>query len=221
MAYRETAQVKARKAAQREALLRTAETLVREGGFAAMTMQTVADRAGVGVGTLYRYFDNKATLAAAVFAVATQREVDAVDRALAGGGNASARLERALRLFARRALAAPRLAWALIAEPVEPEVDAERLRYRAAYAALYQRVLDQGVAAGELPPQSTALAAAALVGAIAEALVGPLAAPLNDARLADHLAAFCLRAVGAPGKIQHDELIEAGENHERSERFTG
>ena len=203
MAYRETAQVKARKAAQREALLRTAETLVREGGFAAMTMQTVADRAGVGVGTLYRYFDNKATLAAAVFAVATLR------------------LERALRLFARRALAAPRLAWALIAEPVEPEVDAERLRYRAAYAALYQRVLDQGVAAGELPPQSTALAAAALVGAIAEALVGPLAAPLNDARLADHLAAFCLRAVGAPGKIQHDELIEAGENHERSERFTG
>ena len=174
MAYRETAQVKARKAAQREALLRTAETLVREGGFAAMTMQTVADRAGVGVGTLYRYFDNKATLAAAVFAVATQREVDA-----------------------------------------------ERLRYRAAYAALYQRVLDQGVAAGELPPQSTALAAAALVGAIAEALVGPLAAPLNDARLADHLAAFCLRAVGAPGKTQHDELIEAGENHERSERFTG
>ena len=124
MAYRETAQVKARKAAQREALLRTAETLVREGGFAAMTMQTVADRAGVGVGTLYRYFDNKATLAAAVFAVATQREVDAVDRALAGGGDASARLERALRLFARRALAAPRLACALIAEPVEPEVDA-------------------------------------------------------------------------------------------------
>ncbi|HBL87843.1 MAG TPA: TetR/AcrR family transcriptional regulator, partial [Alcanivorax sp.] len=95
MAYRETAQVKARKAAQREALLRSAETLVREGGFAAMTMQTVADRAGVGVGTLYRYFDNKATLAAAVFAVATQREVDAVDRALAGGGDAAVRLERA------------------------------------------------------------------------------------------------------------------------------
>ena len=215
MAYRETAQIKARKAAQREALLRTAEALVREGGFAAMTMQTVADRAGVGVGTLYCYFDNKATLAAAVFAVATQREVDAVDRALAGGGDASARLERALRLFARRALAAPRLAWALIAEPVEPEVDAERLRYRAAYAALYQRVLDQGVAAGELPPQSTALAAAALVGAIAEALVGPLAAPLNDAGLADHLAVFCLRAVGvadaesvaAPGLSQTESAL--------------
>ena len=86
MAYRETAQVKARKAAQREALLRTAETLVREGGFAAMTMQTVADRAGVGVGTLYRYFDNKAVLAAEVFRLATEREVAAVAQAMEQGG---------------------------------------------------------------------------------------------------------------------------------------
>ena len=97
-------------------------------------------------------------------------------------------------------LAAPRLAWALIAEPVEPEVDAARLRYRAAYADLYKRVLDDGVARGELPPQSTALGAAALVGAIAEALVGPLSAPLADAGLPDQLTAFVLRAVGArPG----------------------
>ncbi|ASK34647.1 TetR family transcriptional regulator [Alcanivorax sp. N3-2A] len=198
MAYRETAQIKARKAAQRESLLATAEILVREGGFAAMTMQAVAARAGVGVGTLYRYFDNKATLAAAVFQRATEREVAAVADALNGPGGSAARLEAALRLFARRALAAPRLAWALIAEPVEPEVDAERLRYRAAYGDLYKRVLEQGVAAGELPPQSTALGAAALVGAVAEALVGPLAAPLADARLADHLVAFGLRAVGAP-----------------------
>ena len=106
MAYRETAQVKARKAAQRDHLLATAETLVREGGFAAMTMQAVADRASVGVGTLYRYFDNKATLAAAVFEAATRREVDAVDRALGRDGPVAGRLEHALRVFARRALAA-------------------------------------------------------------------------------------------------------------------
>ncbi|MBL4713081.1 MAG: hypothetical protein JKY64_00820, partial [Alcanivorax sp.] len=65
------------------------------------------------------------------------------------------------------------------------------------------------------PPQSTTLAAAALVGAIAEALVGPLAAPLNDAGLADHLAVFCLRAVGvadaesvaAPGLSQTESAL--------------
>ncbi|WP_284455021.1 TetR/AcrR family transcriptional regulator [Alloalcanivorax xenomutans] len=197
MAYRETAQVRARKAAQRENLLGTAEMLVREGGFAAMTMQAVAERAGVGVGTLYRYFDNKATLAAEVFRVATEREVEAVARALSGPGGAGARLEQALRVFAGRAMAAPKLAWALIAEPVEPEVDAERLHYRATYAALYRDVLDHGVASGELPPQATAPSAAALVGAVAEALVGPLAAPLADAALPDQMVAFCLRAVGA------------------------
>ncbi|MFC6330914.1 helix-turn-helix domain-containing protein, partial [Alloalcanivorax gelatiniphagus] len=92
MAYRETAQVKARKAAQRDHLLATAESLVREGGFTAMTMQAVAERAGVGVGTLYRYFDNKATLAAAVFEAATAREVAAVDQALGRDGAAAERL---------------------------------------------------------------------------------------------------------------------------------
>ena len=39
-----------------------------------------------------------------------------------------------LATFARRALRNPRLAWALIAEPVDPLVDAERLAYRERYA---------------------------------------------------------------------------------------
>ena len=46
MAYRETANVKARKAAQRDHLLVCAEQLVREGGFANLTMQTLAAKAG-------------------------------------------------------------------------------------------------------------------------------------------------------------------------------
>jgi len=196
MAYRETASVRARKAAQREHLLGCAEQLVREGGFAALTMQALAERAGVGVGTLYRYFENKGVLAAEVFRGATEREVAAMALAMGEGGGVRERLSHAVRQFVRRAQAAPKLAWALIAEPVDAAVDAERLHYRDAYARLYRRMLDEGVASGELPPQSTALAAAGLVGAIAEALVGPLAAPLADAALADHLADFALRAVG-------------------------
>lgn len=201
MAYRETESVRARKAAQRERLLACAEQLVREGGFADLTMQTLADQAGVGVGTLYRYFDNKGRLAAEVFRRATEREVAAVARAIQEGDGVRERLTHVLHQFVRRAQAAPKLAWALIAEPVDPEVDAERLRYRAAYADLYKSLLDQGVASGELPAQSTALGAAALVGAIAEALVGPLAAPLADDRLADHLTAFALRSVGLPAAV--------------------
>jgi AcrR family transcriptional regulator len=59
MAYRETPLVTQRKAAQKSALLHAAESLVREGGFGALTIQALASVAGVGVGTVYRYFSTK------------------------------------------------------------------------------------------------------------------------------------------------------------------
>ena len=80
----------------------------------------------------------------------------------------------------RRALAEPVRAYALIAEPVDPAVEAERLTFRRAYADLFARALRDGVAAGELPEPDPDLAAAAIVGALAEALLGPLAR--RDAR---------------------------------------
>ena len=107
----------------------------------------------------------------------------------------------AVETFARRALRGRRLAWALIAEPVDPAVEVERLAFRRAYAAGFEDVLRAGVAAGELAPQNVALSAAALVGALGEALVGPLSwvGAMNDdvdadALVAD-LVAFALRAV--------------------------
>ena len=163
MAYRETDNVKARKAAQRAHLLRNAEQLVRDSGFAGLTMQTLARQAGVGVGTLYRYFDNKAVLAAEVFRLATEREVAAVAQAMEQDGDFAQRLEYVLQVFVRRAQAAPTLAWSLIAEPVDPAVDAERLIYRQRYAELYQQLLSDGVSQGFLPLQDTAVSAAALV----------------------------------------------------------
>jgi hypothetical protein len=54
------------------------------------------------------------------------------------------------------------------------------------------------VAAGELPPQNVDLAAAALVGALGEALVGPLspvAADVDADALVADLVTFCLRSV--------------------------
>lgn len=196
MAYRETDAVKVRKASRAQHLLRTAELIVREQGFAGLTMQALAERAEVGVGTLYRYFQNKGELATQVFNRATVREVQALRASMQEGASAAERLHNSVLQFANRAIAAPQLAWALIAEPVEPEVDAARLRYREIYASIYQQALDEGIARGEFPPQPTALAAAALVGAISEALVGPLAAPLIDEHLPKQLAEFVLRAVG-------------------------
>jgi AcrR family transcriptional regulator len=113
---------------------------------------------------------------------------------------AGERLQAVFTTFARRALRNPRLAWALIAEPVDPRVDAERIAYRERYAELVAAGLSAGVAAGELPPQNVELTAAALVGGCGEALVGPLS-PLSASdpdveEIVDALRTFVGRAAG-------------------------
>ena len=111
--------------------------------------------------------------------------------------------------FAARAWDSRQLAFALIAEPVDPQVDEQRLFYREAYADLFVELLQEGVALGVFRVQQINLVAACLVGAIAEALVGPLSPPARAAREAGYpapslaevsqaLITFCLRAVGAP-----------------------
>lgn len=196
MAYRETQQVLDRKQARHQTLLRSAEALVREGGFAALTMQAVANSSGMAVGTVYRYFPNKEALAAAVFQSATEREVAAVEETLGRRAAPAERLADAVRNFAERAFAAPEFAWALIAEPVDPSVDRARLRYRQRYTELFAAVIDEGVRAGQFVSRYPSFAAAALVGAMAESLLGPLKHPEQPQLLIAELESVCLRALG-------------------------
>ena len=189
----------------RERILDLALLRVAAGGFAALTMQALADDVGIATGSLYRHFSSKGELAAEVFARASQREVDALARALRMPGLPSVRLAAGLRQFAARAWHSRRLAFALIAEPVEPHVDEQRLLFRHAYAELFGELLSEGMQAGTFVPQPPALIAACLVGAVAEALVGPLSPALQSARpneaeltaVSQVLITFCLRAVGA------------------------
>lgn len=197
MVYRETVRVRERKAAQRQALVSAAEKLVRSHGFAGLTVQSLAREAGVAIGTVYRHFEAKDTLAVEVFTTASSREVAAVAEAVRQPGDMLARIEQAVAVFAWRAMKAPRLAWALIAEPVDPAVDAARIEYRQAYADVFHGVLAEGVASGQLPEQDCALSAAALVGALAEALLGPLAQHEAPDQVIAQLQAFCVRAIGA------------------------
>ena len=199
MPYRPTERTEARREATRERIVRAAHALIARGGYREAQVTAVAAGAGVATGSVYRHFASKAELFAEVFRRASQREVDATRAAAASaGGAASQRLTAAIETFARRALRGRRLAWALLAEPVDPAVEVERLAFRRAYAAGFAEVLREGVAAGELAPQNVELTAAALVGALGEALVGPLS-PVADDVDADALVAdlvtFCLRSV--------------------------
>jgi AcrR family transcriptional regulator len=198
VAYRPTERTEARRTAARDRIVRAALELVARGGYREAQVAAVARRAGVATGTVYRHFPSKADLLTEVFRVASQREVDAVAAATAApGATAPDRIAAAVETFARRALRGRRLAWALLAEPVDPAVEAERLQFRRAYAEVFAAAVRDGIAAGELPDQDAAFTATALVGAIGEALVGPLS-PTGAAADADALVAnlitFSLRS---------------------------
>lgn len=206
MAYRPTAKTEARRAAQHKQLLEAAIRLVSQGGFAALTIQAVAQEAGIATGTVYKYFKDKASLCAEVFKLCTIKEVEQVRLATHESHQTSLkdRLCYSIRVFAERAIQGRRLAYALIAEPVDALVDAERLIYRKAYADIWQALIEEGMASGECPQQIASVSAAALVGVVAESLVGPLAMAEDD-RLAiekDQLIGaiqdFCWRAISQP-----------------------
>ena len=181
MPYRPTERTEKRKAEARERIVAAALDQLADGGYASATIQVVARRAGVATGSVYRHFPSKADLFAEVFRRATRREVDAFLEATEDDGrSASERVAAATEVFARRALREPRRAYALIAEPVDPAVEAERLIFRREYRDVLLDVLAQGVERGELEPHDTQTTAAALVGAIGETLVGPLATERGD-----------------------------------------
>jgi len=183
----------------RERLLDAAFAITAEGGYGAASVGAIAARAGVAAGTLYRHFPSKGALFVVLFRRVCGREVLAMRRA-AEEVDGPDRVRAVLETFARRALEHRRLAWALLAEPLDPLVEAERLAYRRAYRALLAELVGEEVAAGGLPPQDPELTAAALVGAVGEALVGPLS-PDADApaqELVPELLALVRRAIGAP-----------------------
>jgi AcrR family transcriptional regulator len=180
MPYRPTERTEQRKAQTRERIVAAALDQLAEGGYASATIQVVAKRAGVATGTVYRHFPSKSDLFAEVFRRASRRELEAFEEATQDDGRGAAeRIAAATESFARRALAAPTRAYALLAEPVDAAVDAERLVFRRGYRDVLVEVLDQGVERGEFELHDKETTAAALVGAIGETLVGPLAADRN------------------------------------------
>jgi AcrR family transcriptional regulator len=211
VAYRSTERTEARRAEVRSRIVAAARELIAEGGYVAAQVAPVAERAGVAVGTVYRHFPSKSDLFAEVFREASQHEVDAMRAAMeAMEGTAAERIAAGIEVFARRALRGRRLAWALLAEPVDPAVEAERLEFRHSYRDLMAEVIRAGIEAGELPLQDVDATAAALIGAVGEAMVGPLSPTYDGSRLAARprmdggdpdaliasLISFCIRAIG-------------------------
>lgn len=204
MAYRETEKMRQRKAQARQRIIDCTYECVANGGFRSARITRIAGLAGIATGTIYRHFESREDLFAEIFRTATQREVDKVAEALNTNGDAAIRLEAALRQFAERAMRGPMMAWALIAEPVDPKLEEERLVYRRAYAELFEKAIRDGIEEGCIPDQDARQSSTCLVGAIAESLVGPLSptlagqitiADIDKNKLVDSIIRFCMQGL--------------------------
>ncbi|MGH3417911.1 MAG: TetR/AcrR family transcriptional regulator [Actinocrinis sp.] len=196
MAYRRTPQIQARLDGQRAAITQAATELVGESGYSGCSIVRVAARAGVASGTVYNHFAGKDDLLAEVFRAVVSREVEAVRAAAAPPGSAADRLTAVIETFAGRAMKSPRLAYALLAEPVAPQVDVLRLTFRQAFTDVVAAAVADGIASAELPPQNPGVAASALIGAIGEVLVDPLDRGVAEPDTVPTLITFALCGIG-------------------------
>ena len=220
MAYRRTENVVRRLHARHDAIVEAARGAASSGGMSAVQIAPVAARAGVAAGTVYRYFPGKIELVGALVASVSEREIEALRRAGDAAPGPLSALAAAIATFAARALRNRRLAWAVIAEPVDNETDVMRQRYRKALAAEIEARIRSAIDGGHLPEQDTGLAASALVGAMLEGLIGPLAPegiddPVRAREAVQTLTLFALRGLGvvdarARGVVVQIALPEEG-----------
>lgn len=185
MAYRRTLKVAARQEATRAGLMEAARVILAEGGFAAASAAEIAARAGVATGTLYRYFPSREALLLEVFRAVSDREMAHLESIASGPGRPHERLRQVARAFVTRAARGLRQARALLADPLDGALAEARLAYRRRHAAIFERLLREAMAAGEIAPLDARVTAAAIAGAIPSALTlhGP-DAPLDTAALA-------------------------------------
>jgi AcrR family transcriptional regulator len=200
MPYRRTENVVRRLAAREQAILNAALSLAGEGGMEAVQIAAVAKRANIAAGTVYRYFPSKTDLIADVIATVSEREMAAMRRAADAAPGPLSALAACIATFAVRALAERKLAWAVLAEPIEAEADAMRLDLRHSIAAEIEARIRAARTRQLLPEQDARVAAPAIVGAVLEGLIGPLAAKPADAAAArqavQETTLLALRALG-------------------------
>lgn len=157
-------------AENRAAIIKAAGEIFSEQGLNA-PLNSIAKRAGVGQGSLYRHFPTRASLALAAF----DDGLNEIEALVARGGS----LEQVLAMITEQAMAS--VAFMEILVPLVREPDSRSLETRI--RAIVDATIAEGLAAGTVPSHYTAedtllairMVAGALGGSTAEERVGIVA----------------------------------------------
>ncbi|WP_111857901.1 TetR/AcrR family transcriptional regulator [Acinetobacter sp. CFCC 10889] len=202
MSYKRSSLMQERMEQNRKTILQSARELIAQGGFKDAQIQAIADRAGVSSGLVYRYFANKSQVLIEVLDDAIHVEVDILNHIAAGELNATQKLHKAVTTFVRRAMNSPQLAYSLMFEPVDPELEHGRFRSKQLIKQTMKEILAQGKTTGEFGFEDLNTAALCVVGAMTFVVIEPLNPSRNvmfDESYKDYfvkqIADFCVNAV--------------------------
>jgi AcrR family transcriptional regulator len=178
-----------------EQLLEAARELISERG-AAVPLEDIAKRAGVGIATLYRRFPDRDALLRAVAVDALERTRQAVEE-VAGGDDAF----EALAAYLRRAL---ELRVSAVMPQVLDAIDADHpdlAAAREATAKAVEELVDAAHASGDLPSDVTFLDVGMMLVRIARPLPGPMSTEMKDELARRHLDLFIRGLRASSGEL--------------------
>lgn len=185
----------AKRAAAEQSLLDAAEVELAQAGYAAASMQSIAARAGVSVGTLYNYFKDKEDLVAELMATRRTRLAARLDDVLAAPGTFEERLHRLVRtVFAHfdEHRAFLRVSLHLDQSIVKRKLTKNLLDEK------FEQVLAQGVKDGQVRERCAPIAAAAVGGVIKFTLIQRLDAKGSFVDIVDDTVDLILHGVARP-----------------------
>ncbi|WP_433570288.1 TetR/AcrR family transcriptional regulator [Streptomyces sp. CA-251247] len=177
------------------AVLSAVVDMVHEQGIAAVTMDAVAARAGVSKPAIYRRWPTKQDLIIA----AAETRIGILSVPDLGDFRAELRFVLTARLEAYRLPGTDRLIAGLIGAAAETgAVRGQYAEYTERITSETRRILERGIARGDVSPDTDVRAAATLVAApLIFRLIGEQEMP--DARFVDNLVDLVTRAVGPTG----------------------
>lgn len=202
MSYKRSSLMQERMEQNREAILQSARELIAQGGIKDAQIQAIAERAGVSSGLVYRYFDNKSQVLIEVLSEAIQHEVKILNHIAESELTSKQKLDKAVTTFVKRAMNSPRLAYSLMFEPVDAELEHERFRSKQLIKQSIKEILAAGKINGEFGFEDLNTAALCVVGAMTFVVIEPLNPSRNvmfDQNYKDYfvkqIAQFCVNAV--------------------------
>ncbi len=202
MSYKRSSLMQERMEQNREAILQSARELIAQGGIKDAQIQAIAERAGVSSGLVYRYFYTKSQVFIAVLSEAIQHEVKILNHIAESELSSKQKLDKAVTTFVKRAMNSPQLAYSLMFEPVDAELEHERFRSKQLIKQSIKEILAAGKINGEFGFEDLNTAALCVVGAMTFVVIEPLNPSRNvmfDQNYKDYfvkqIAEFCVNAV--------------------------